>query len=64
MQHGAEYEKIIKGVTGDVPTKKLAVQLIVRYFSKFADKRDMALDGMFTLCEDCDINVCISSLLL
>jgi len=57
FQHGADFDAIIAGVSGDEKAKKLAAQLIFRYFSKFADKGDQALDALFALCENPDINV-------
>ena len=50
------YNQIIKGVNGDLACKKLAAQLIVRYFHKF-DAKDNALDALFELCESDDIVV-------
>jgi hypothetical protein len=57
LQHGADFDAILAGISGDAQAKKLTIQLIFRYFSKFADKRDQALDALFALCEDPDINV-------
>ncbi len=57
FQHGADFDAILAGASGDDKAKKLAAQLIFRYFSKFAEMRDQALDALFALCENPDINV-------
>jgi hypothetical protein len=57
FQHGSDFDAIIAGASGDEKTKKLAAQLIFRYFSKFVENRDQALDALFALCENPDINV-------
>lgn len=56
LQHQNVYDQIIRGVTGDLACKKLAAQLIVRFFHKF-DAKDNALDALFELCESDDIVV-------
>ena len=47
----------MNGVKGDVSTKKLASQFIARFFSKFPNLANHALDAILDLCEDEDIDI-------
>lgn len=52
-----QYKIILNGVKGDVSTKKLASQFIARFFSKFPNLANHALDAILDLCEDEDIDI-------
>jgi len=56
-QCSAEYNTILSGTKGGANEKRFASQLIVRYFHHFAELKDQALDAMFELCEDDDVNI-------
>ncbi len=52
------YEILIIGAHGSSNCKQLAAQFIPRFFGKFPEYYETALDALFDLCEDTDINVC------
>uniref|UniRef100_A0A915KYI4 Apoptosis inhibitor 5 n=1 Tax=Romanomermis culicivorax TaxID=13658 RepID=A0A915KYI4_ROMCU len=53
-----EYGEILSAVrsTGS-SEKRLAAQLIARYFSQLSDMRDKSLDAITELCQDDDVNI-------
>ncbi|PKC18047.1 API5-domain-containing protein [Rhizophagus irregularis] len=51
------YEILIAGAHGSSNCKRLAAQFIPRFFGKFPEYYETALDALFDLCEDTDINV-------
>ena len=53
----AEFTSILSGTKAGLNEKKLTSQLIVRYFHKFPALREPALDAVFELCEDDDVNI-------
>ena len=59
FQHKEAYRVIISGVKGNSNTKRLASQFISRFLKHFPDLAEEALDALFDLCEDEDINVII-----
>ena len=48
---------IISGVKGNASAKRLASQFISRFLKHFPGLADEALDALFDLCEDEDVNV-------
>jgi len=48
---------LIAGAHGSSNCKRLAAQFIPRFFGKFPEYYETALDSLFDLCEDTDINV-------
>ena len=57
FQHEEQYKIILQGVQGDRNTKKLASQFIARFFAKFPNLGNDALDAILDLCEDEDIDI-------
>ncbi|CAG8600835.1 11953_t:CDS:2, partial [Diversispora eburnea] len=51
------YETIISGAHGESNCKRLAAQFIPRFFGKFPELHETAIDALFDLCEDTDLNV-------
>ncbi|CAG8463201.1 15960_t:CDS:10 [Cetraspora pellucida] len=51
------YKTIINGAHGESNCKRLAAQFIPRFFGKFPEFHEMAIDALFDLCEDTDLNV-------
>ncbi|CAG8535963.1 11786_t:CDS:2 [Funneliformis caledonium] len=51
------YEILIVGAHGSSNCKQLAAQFIPRFFGKFPEYYENALDALFDLCEDTDIKV-------
>ncbi|CAG8567120.1 3903_t:CDS:10 [Acaulospora morrowiae] len=51
------YEIVISGAHGESNCKRLAAQFIPRFFGKFPDLNEAAIDALFDLCEDTDLNV-------
>ena len=47
----------MNGVKGDGNTKKLASQFIARFFAKFPNLANQALDAILDLCEDEDVDI-------
>uniref|UniRef100_A0A914XBW0 Apoptosis inhibitor 5 n=2 Tax=Plectus sambesii TaxID=2011161 RepID=A0A914XBW0_9BILA len=56
-EHQEEYQAIIAGTKGGSSEKRLAAQFIVRYFHRLPDQQLRALDALFELCEDDDVNI-------
>ena len=52
-----QYKTILLGVKGDNNTKKLASQFISRFFAKFPNLANQALDAILDLCEDEDVDI-------
>lgn len=52
FQHPTEYLEAIQGTKGDEKLKKLAAQIISKFFKYFPDLQCQAVDAMFDLCED------------
>lgn len=57
MQFEEQYQIILNGVKGDGNTKKLASQFIARFFAKFPNLANQALDAILDLCEDEDVDI-------
>ncbi|CAG8493258.1 340_t:CDS:10 [Gigaspora rosea] len=51
------YRTIINGAHGESNCKRLAAQFIPRFFGKFPEFHETAIDALFDLCEDTDLNV-------
>ena len=51
---------LLSGVRGEANAKRLASQFIARFFKNFPAAADSALDALFDLCEDEDVNVSIT----
>ena len=47
----------MSGVKGEGNAKRLASQFIARFFKHFPDLAEEAIDALFDLCEDDDVNV-------
>lgn len=57
LQHNEAYKVIISGVKGNSSAKRLASQFIARFLKHFPDLAEEAVDALFDLCEDEDVNV-------
>ena len=57
LQFEEQYQIILNGVKGDGNTKKLASQFIARFFAKFPNLANQALDAILDLCEDEDVDI-------
>ncbi len=51
------YLNIISGTKGGAKEKQLASQFITRFFKYFPKEMPIAIDAIFDLCEDEDVNV-------
>ncbi|CAJ0632456.1 4392_t:CDS:10 [Entrophospora sp. SA101] len=51
------YEALIAAAHGESNCKRLAAQFIPRFFGKFPGFHETAIDALFDLCEDQDLNV-------
>ena len=56
-QHVKEYASILSAVKGGPNEKRLASQFIARFFRHFPDLAEQALNAQFDLCEDEDLHV-------
>lgn len=57
-----EYLHCIKGAAGSVKEKKLAAQIIVKFFKHFPALQDQALNAIIDLCEDDEDNNSVRNL--
>lgn len=57
LQHEAEYRLFMEAVKGSQGEKRLASQFLTRFFKHFPGLARDAINAMFDLCEDNDINV-------
>ena len=57
LQHEKEFTYIIGAVKGGPGEKRLASQFIARFFKYFPGLAPQAINAMFDLCEDDDVNV-------
>ena len=57
LQHEHHYKTLLLGVKGDNSTKKLASQFISRFFAKYPNLSNQALDAILDLCEDDDVDI-------
>lgn len=57
FQLETEFLAIINAVKGGPQEKKLASQLIARFFKYFPQHTDKAMNAQLDLCEDDDVNV-------
>ncbi|KAJ8976700.1 hypothetical protein NQ317_005918 [Molorchus minor] len=53
-QHSKEYLECIEGTKGNEKEKKLAAQIISKFFKHFPSLQDQALNAILDLCEDDD----------
>ncbi|XP_050411113.1 apoptosis inhibitor 5 isoform X2 [Patella vulgata] len=56
-EHQAEYLSFIDAVKGGAGEKRLASQFITRFFKFFPDCAAKAVNALFDLCEDNDVNI-------
>jgi hypothetical protein len=56
-QHEGLFLEIISGVKGDKNTKRLASQFICKFYKDFPKLSDDALNALFDLCEDADVEI-------
>lgn len=56
LQHSEAYLHCIKAASGNVKEKKLAAQIIVKFFKHFPALQDQALNTIIDLCEDDEDN--------
>ncbi|XP_060530435.1 apoptosis inhibitor 5 [Cylas formicarius] len=61
-QHSKEYEDCIEGTKGDAKEKKLAAQIICKFFKNFPSLQDQALNAILDLCEDSDSDIRICAM--
>lgn len=59
LQHEEEFLYIISAVKGGPGEKRLASQFVTRFFKYFPKLAYQAINALFDLCEDDDINVSI-----
>jgi len=52
--------KLIAGTKSGIKEKQLASQFITRFFKYFPNETPIAIDAIFDLCEDEDVNVCLN----
>lgn len=52
LQHTKEYLEAIEGTKGDEKLKKLAAQIISKFFKHFPSLQCQAIEAIFDLCED------------
>ena len=64
FQHEEEFLYIISAVKGGPGEKRLASQFVTRFFKYFPKLAFQAINALFDLCEDEDINVSIQQVLL
>ena len=58
FQYEGQYKTILLGVKSqDTNTKKLSSQFISRFFAKFPNLANQALDAILDLCEDEDVDI-------
>ncbi|CAG9765570.1 unnamed protein product [Ceutorhynchus assimilis] len=59
-EKSSEYQDCIQGTKGGPKEKKLAAQIIAKFFKHFPHLHDQALNSILDLCEDCDseIRIC------
>ncbi|RNA30903.1 apoptosis inhibitor 5 isoform X2 [Brachionus plicatilis] len=56
-QHAETYLNIVKGTKAGTKEKLLASQFISRFFKYFPTHMPLAIDAIFDLCEDPDVNI-------
>ncbi|KAJ8952432.1 hypothetical protein NQ318_014524 [Aromia moschata] len=61
-QHSKEYLECIEGTKGNDKEKKLAAQIISKFFKHFPSLQDQALNAILDLCEDDDSMIRISAM--
>ena len=64
LQHEKEFLAIIASVKGGPQEKRLASQLISRFFKFFPQHTEKAMNAQLDLCEDEDVNVRILELVV
>lgn len=52
LQHSREYLEAIEGTKGDEKEKKLAAQIISKFFKHFPSLQGQAIEAIFDICED------------
>lgn len=52
LQHSNEYTEAIEATKGDEKLKKLAAQIISKFFKYFPTLQCQAIEAVFDLCED------------
>ena len=57
LQYESLYLEIIKGVKGNKNEKRLASQFICKFYKHFSTLSDEALNALFDLCEDSDVEI-------
>lgn len=62
MQHSKEYLEAIEGTKGDEKEKKLAAQIISKFFKHFPSLQSQAIEAIFDICEDDETTVSIFAL--
>lgn len=60
MQHSKEYLAAIESTKGDEKLKKLAAQIISKFFKHFPALQIKAIDAIFDMCEDENASVSFS----
>lgn len=56
-QHESEYKEILAAVKGGPNEKRLASQFIAKFFCKFPEHADSAIEALLDLCEDEDVAI-------
>ncbi|XP_064634427.1 apoptosis inhibitor 5-like [Lineus longissimus] len=56
-EHEDQYLAILKAVNGGSSEKKLASQLIARFFKSFPNVAEQAINALLDLCEDDDVEI-------
>ena len=64
LQLEKEFLAIIGAVKGGPQEKRLASQLISRFFKHFPQHTENAMNAQLDLCEDDDVNVSLTGLMI
>ncbi|GJQ65219.1 hypothetical protein Trydic_g7353 [Trypoxylus dichotomus] len=61
-QHSQEYLEAIEGTKGDEKEKKLAAQIISKFFKHFPSLQSQAIEAIFDICEDDETSIRIAAM--
>lgn len=61
-QHSQEYLEAIEGTKGDEKEKKLAAQIISKFFKHFPSLQLQAIEAIFDICEDDETSIRIAAM--
>ncbi|KAK4886572.1 hypothetical protein RN001_002843 [Aquatica leii] len=61
-EHSREYLEAIESTKGEEKEKKLATQIITKFFKQFPSLQDKAVEAIFDVCEDEDATIRIAAM--